>query len=1443
MGARCGRCSNALFKYMERPGDTATDRHIRGMLFPVSCTWPGVCAFMTFTPDFFMVGCSLLLLATFGSNMALLLKLNVSLSRLATVTILFQTMGLLVLDVHASATFTNRAWPMIIVMMDLLLVIEADQRQQAATLAATVLVTSVVALEFGAKTGLHNLARWNDDGGYKSICECDDPPCKGDFLYSFGHGVVPIIILLADYHITRSFAVRLRSQLNLIDATVAVAEKVAQLSAEYDIAQARGVVEDEGGALSEPLLAAFTKLLTNLERYRAFLPAGLLADATSGGGTHAGDPERTQLLPQLDSEHTRNALHSIFSEAAVRHRAQVDALMAERFEACLHAEDATSARHLLETGWEAPPELMECLEGALSTIDFFPVPSWDVDVAGGAVAAQTPRRPPSNYGATRTSFVTGGIITVTPAPRASEAFLPRGVSGMVTNSVLSEAGPGAGILSPALAPGPGRYGDGADQPASTITLTELWPPGYAPPSANDAVHRLAQWHSPTGDTFWPSDLVTQLIADFDLYYWEVAGPRRQNIAIYVYTTEINHPVIWVAWHDQECCWRLYPDLDEPGTRAAQAEAGLSSATGLSPAPTSRATSLLLDIADMREAGMDTRGSACRVELMLDSEWGMRVYGTGGVPRLLRYENRKRGDPEASPMHDTVVWAPCPSTIVSPDSIFSYTRPGHLPPPPGVLEFTTSRDFRTTHAQCDWCSTPVTPECLEKLYGTCMAQKNQQRAKEKLCQLAWKIFSRPPDELANFSEDAVGLGPALPVLYLTKCPDDCPTPGQIAHACELGVLRWRGSNILVALTGEPRVAVPLGSHDTPRAETLSRLNREYETGQPYYLMNSAMRSQQNRDFNALLKVRGKSFTLVARQPRDPPAPPAPALFVCPEGGFNRDTTAQWAGQGWAVSVSDMPVAIEPQGEVIMYAWGLPQYRALIWHIDMNLNEMPTSRSSDERMKGYRGLNNVSLDRDVYRRGNIVVFTAFTSTSADQGVASGFAMGPGAAAVFTMFTCTGRSISNWSRFGREKEVLLRPNTLHLVTEALSAEHAAIMDKETLQVFDLREVTTAGAVRHMAKEGALSVSRDYPSVLRQAELASVAAEKGDWLGALRELLTAPADSSGAGEGRFVRSILPRDAVGVIALVCSSPQGPELGAGIDTGLWNDFFELVGKCATAHGANVMATPLGHIIVQVARDGAEATASAAVSVAEELVEAAAPTAALASPMRSARPTTPPGDTSSRSSVSSVNRFSLSSSLKSLGSDCFSPAATLRRRCRRRSGHVRAENTLQVHCGVTVGTVHSGFGGSSQHRVEIADGPAVRRAFCMAAYSRRFGVKEIVTDLTCSASAAREGCVVWTVDFVSFGSERDMREQLRCVEPRKCQESMDHIPRPAASLVEEAWAAVAAVAAGPSNAAKMQRLRDCVAALPHSVANHRVARALADAAEKPATYCCDLDALA
>ena len=163
--------------------------------------------------------------------------------------------------------------------------------------------------------------------------------------------------------------------------------------------------------------------------------------------------------------------------------------------------------------------------------------------------------------------------------------------------------------------------------------------------------------------------------------------------------------------------------------------------------------------------------------------------------------------------------------------------------------------------------------------------------------------------------------------------------------------------------------------------------------------------------------------------------------------------------------EAPEYIEPSTvKVQMGDWVSGQVRPLLFYVNEAMKEMSPVLSyrgwrcaPETEQKCYRGLGNARLPPELYATGNVVVWSAFSSTSTDQGISQFYASSASGmtASVFIVTGSSCRLIAPWSRFGREEEWLFPLNSMFKVDSMLTEDQQSILGKKDFQLFEISEV----------------------------------------------------------------------------------------------------------------------------------------------------------------------------------------------------------------------------------------------------------------------------------------------------------------------------------------------------------------------------------------------------
>eukprot|EP01063_Lacrimia_lanifica_P040297 TRINITY_DN9097_c1_g1_i1.p1 TRINITY_DN9097_c1_g1~~TRINITY_DN9097_c1_g1_i1.p1 ORF type:complete len:846 (+),score=260.56 TRINITY_DN9097_c1_g1_i1:94-2631(+) len=198
------------------------------------------------------------------------------------------------LDMGSLTHLTPAYWPIFVVVIDCALVFDV-----ANGVRVVLLGIALSWLMFSACIYVGLVPVW--DPFLKpdpAICRCDDPPCysgevSGTMVKAFGN----VSVFLFDYYITSSFEKTMRAEQRKMKAVLAVSETVAGCLAEFDLEGASACLTAAGDGLPPQLLAAYERLVANLESYRPYLPSELFDG--DGAGDAAG-PSRARAMTGVD---------------------------------------------------------------------------------------------------------------------------------------------------------------------------------------------------------------------------------------------------------------------------------------------------------------------------------------------------------------------------------------------------------------------------------------------------------------------------------------------------------------------------------------------------------------------------------------------------------------------------------------------------------------------------------------------------------------------------------------------------------------------------------------------------------------------------------------------------------------------------------------------------------------------------------------------------------------------------------------------------------------------------------------------------------------------------------------------------------------------------------------------------------------------------------------
>ena len=178
-------------------------------------------------------------------------------------------------------TAGNNAWPILVVVVDYLLVMEVPTCYSVGVVCVASLYFVVMTVEEAFRFGILDmpgLMPQEERAIYMlDPVSCTDLPCARN---TVSYQLVAVMVFVTDFVLTRSFARGLLKEQESMERTINVVQEIASLLAGYDVEQVAELLKVHGGDLPEGMTEALRRLEENLRVYKAYLPKTCLPFAT-----------------------------------------------------------------------------------------------------------------------------------------------------------------------------------------------------------------------------------------------------------------------------------------------------------------------------------------------------------------------------------------------------------------------------------------------------------------------------------------------------------------------------------------------------------------------------------------------------------------------------------------------------------------------------------------------------------------------------------------------------------------------------------------------------------------------------------------------------------------------------------------------------------------------------------------------------------------------------------------------------------------------------------------------------------------------------------------------------------------------------------------------------------------------------------------------------------
>ena len=272
------RTHATVTRLIQLPDDTACDTVTKHLLFYFSIVWGLIqIPFLIVSLDdsdhyhstssaLGAAGCALVIT---------LLLLRRSTTAAIVVMCAFFAASLTAWDIAEATLSRTRYWPMYIVLIDFLLVVDRP-RFASAVAVGVVCYIILTDLESLIRFGLYDLPYLPSAEERRQICDCTDPPCAPDRVVATAAAVAnSIVVFVVNFFATGAFAHNAAKERRAVQASVDAAQHVAGCLARFDLYEAERVLKKTDD-LPQPLAEGLTSLLSNLRTYRPYLPQSCL---------------------------------------------------------------------------------------------------------------------------------------------------------------------------------------------------------------------------------------------------------------------------------------------------------------------------------------------------------------------------------------------------------------------------------------------------------------------------------------------------------------------------------------------------------------------------------------------------------------------------------------------------------------------------------------------------------------------------------------------------------------------------------------------------------------------------------------------------------------------------------------------------------------------------------------------------------------------------------------------------------------------------------------------------------------------------------------------------------------------------------------------------------------------------------------------------------------
>ena len=200
-------------------------------------------------------------------------------------------------DLVAFSKGPSTTWPLLVVVVDLMLVMEVPTRYSLLLVCCTVFWLFLMGLEKGFRFGIWDLPGTVSQENRRELAErmysCDSLPCAVPAL-SLEFIVTSISVFTLDFIVTRGFARDVLVEQTAMQKTIEAVQEIASLLAMYDVDGVARMLKMREAELPEQMYETLQTMEQNLRMYRPYLPAALFEEMEVD---ECGESKRRSVAP------------------------------------------------------------------------------------------------------------------------------------------------------------------------------------------------------------------------------------------------------------------------------------------------------------------------------------------------------------------------------------------------------------------------------------------------------------------------------------------------------------------------------------------------------------------------------------------------------------------------------------------------------------------------------------------------------------------------------------------------------------------------------------------------------------------------------------------------------------------------------------------------------------------------------------------------------------------------------------------------------------------------------------------------------------------------------------------------------------------------------------------------------------------------------------------